>query len=214
MQEYDKASVAKMFDEKNYDRAARASDQIHDRVNQLSLASLKLSSTDILLDLGTGNGNNAITAAKYCSHVIGMDISQKSLETARERASELELKNITFATGSFENPSEEIDIKSQGITKILVTYSLHHIPDNMKPAALKNLAKIFKGKGRLVLGDLMFFEDPKKHIAEFDKAGYDGGESDFPATVEFLLNHLKDLGAKCQVEKVHPLAGIITADFR
>ena len=213
-QKYDQDNVAKMFDEKNYDRAARTSDQIHDRVNQLSLESLKLSSTDILLDLGTGNGNNAITAANYCSHVIGMDISQKSLETARERVSELELENVTFVTGSFENPSKEITIKSQGITKILATYSLHHLPDSMKPAALKNLAGIFKGKGRLVLGDLMFFEDPKKHTAEFDKAGYDGGESDFPATVEFLLKHLKALGAKCKVERVHPLVGVIIADFK
>ena len=56
MQEYDKNNVAKMFDEKNYDRAARASDPIHDRVSQLSLASLKLSPKDVLLDLGTGNG--------------------------------------------------------------------------------------------------------------------------------------------------------------
>ena len=213
MQEYDKNNVAKMFDEKNYDRAARASDPIHDRVSQLSLASLKLSPKDVLLDLGTGNGNNAISAAKYCSHVIGMDISQKSLETARERVQELELKNITFVTGSFENPSEEIDIKSQGITKILLTYSLHHLPDTMKPAALKNLADIFQSSGRLVIGDLIFFEDPKKHTAEFDKAGYDGGETDFPATVEFLLKHLEALGAKCKIEKLHPLAGIIVADF-
>ena len=94
-----------------------------------------ISPTDVLLDIGTGNGNNAISAAKYCSHVIGLDISKKSLETARERVSELELKNITFAVGSFENPSEEIDIKSQGITKILVTYSLHHLPDSMKSRA-------------------------------------------------------------------------------
>ncbi len=213
MQEYDKNSVAKMFDEKNYNREARVSDAIHDRINQLSFEKLKLSPTDILLDIGTGNGNNAISAAKYCSHVIGLDISKKSLETARERVSELELENITFAIGSFENPSEEMDIKSQGITKILVTYSLHHLPDTMKPAALKNLAGIFKGKGRLVLGDLMLFENPKAHIAEFNKVGYDGGESDFPATVEFLLKHLEALGAKCQVEKFHPLAGIIIADF-
>ncbi|MCK5398365.1 MAG: class I SAM-dependent methyltransferase [Thermoplasmata archaeon] len=213
MQEYDRESVAKMFDEKNYNRAIRASDPIHDRASQLSIDSFELTSADILLDLGTGNGNNAMKAAKYCSHVIGMDISQKSLETARESASELALNNITFAMGSFENPSEEIDIKSQGITKILVTYSLHHLPDTMKPAALKNLADIFQGQGRLVIGDLMFFEDPLDHVTDFDKAGYDGGESDFPATVEFLLKHLDALGAKCQVQQVHPLVGVIIADF-
>ena len=94
MQEYDRDNVAKMFDEKNYDRAARTSDPIHDKVNQISLESLELSSNDILLDLGTGNGNNAIKAAKYCSNVIGMDISQKSLETARKSALELGLKNM------------------------------------------------------------------------------------------------------------------------
>lgn len=213
MQEYDKNNVAKMFDEKNYDRVARASDAIHDRINQLSFEKLKLSPTDILLDIGTGNGNNAISAAKYCSHVIGLDISKKSLETARERVSELELDNVTFEIGSFEEPSETIDLSQYNITKILATYSLHHLPDSMKKTALKNLADILKGHGRLVMGDLMFFENPKNHIAEFDKAGYDGGESDFPATVEFLLKHLEALGAKCQVEKIHPLAGVIIADF-
>ena len=213
MQEYDQDNVAKMFDEKNYNRENRTSDLIHDRVSQLSLGHLKLSSEDILLDIGTGNGNNAIRASSYCSHVIGLDISKKSLETARERTSEMELKNITFAIGSFENPSKEINLKKYKITKILATYSLHHLPDKMKKAALKNLADLFKGKGRLVIGDIIFFEDPKKHVAEFDKAGYDGGETDFPATVEFLLEHLKELGAKCKIEKVHPLVGIIIADF-
>ena len=213
MQEYDRNSVAKMFDEKNYNSPARASDPIHDRVSQLSIDSLELSSSDILLDIGTGNGNNAIKAAKYCSRVIGMDISQISLETARARASELALKNITFAMGSFENPSEELDITSQGITKILATYSLHHLPDKMKPAAMKNLAEILQNQGRLVLGDLMFFENPINHTADFDKAGYDGGETDFPAPVELLIDNLEKLGAKCQIEKVHPLVGVIIADF-
>ena len=213
MQEYDKDNVAKMFDEKNYDRAARASDPIHDRISQLSFEKLKLSPTDVLLDIGTGNGNNAIGASKYCSHVIGLDISKKSLETARERVSELEIDNITFEIGSFENPSESIDLAKYDITKILATYSLHHLPDSMKKTALKNMADIFKSHGKLVMGGLMFFDDPKNYIAEFDKAGYDGGETDFPATVEFLLKHLESLGARCQVEKLHPLAGIIIADF-
>ena len=165
MQEYDRDNVARMFDEKNYDRAARASDPIHDRVSQLSLEKLELSIADIFLDVGTGNGTNALLAAKSCAQVIGIDISQKSLETARQRAADKSLKNIIFAIGSFEEPSEEIDLNNHNITKILAGYSLHHLPDSMKPIALKNLADILGGQGRLVIGDIMFFEDPENHTA-------------------------------------------------
>lgn len=213
MQEYDRDNVARMFDEKNYNRPARASDPILELISDISMEKLDLMPSDILLDVGTGNGKNALRAARSCARVIGIDISRRSLETARNLAAEQALDNLQFAYGSFEDPSEKIDLGKYEISKVLATYSLHHLPDRLKGAALKAVSDLIHKPGRLVIGDLMFFEDPEDYLDDFPKVGYDGGESDFPASVEFLQNLLESLGARCQIEKVHPLAGVITADF-
>ena len=54
---------------------------------------------DAVLDIGTGTGNVAITAARGGADVVGIDISDDLLDTARRRAETLECPNITFDAG-------------------------------------------------------------------------------------------------------------------
>ena len=65
----------------------------------------------------------------------------------------------------------------------------------------------------MVIADIMFFDDPHKHRGQFDKVHYDGGDTDFPSQVEYLTQRLSDLEAKVRVEKIHPLVGVIVADW-
>jgi len=59
----------------------------------------------------------------------------------------------------------------------------------------------------------MFFENPEKHRDKFDEVNYDGGNNDFPSKSEYLIECFNQIGANCQIEQVHPLAGVIIADF-
>jgi hypothetical protein len=66
---------------------------------------------------------------------------------------------------------------------------------------------------RKLSSDLIFFEEPERHQEKLDEVHCDGGDTDFPSTREYLTGYLKKLGAEVRVEKFHPLAGMITADF-
>ena len=57
------------------------------KVSQTAFEQLELKSTDVLLDVGTGTGDTALAAASICCQVIGIDVSRKSLEKARQKAS-------------------------------------------------------------------------------------------------------------------------------
>ncbi len=186
---------------------------IPDMVSNVALRSLRLTKKDILLDVGTGNGEKAIICAKRCKLVIGIDINLKRLKVAKEYAKKKGIKSIIFDYGSFEEPCARLDLSNYGITKILALYSFHHLPDRLKKRSLKNLSFLISRPGRMVIGDIIFFEKPGKYQQEFDKVHYDGGITDFPSSAEFLIQCLKDLNAKVEVMQVHPLAGVITADF-
>ena len=219
MSEYDKERIAQLFDAKTAKKAKAArktitsSQSIPPTAGQIALERLKLKTQDVLLDVGTGTGDKAIRAAHICRQVAGIDISKKSLEMARKRASREGLNNVIFTYGSFEKPCAELNLASYGITKILAVYSLHHLPDLLKKKSLRTLANLLCRPGLMVIADLMFFDDPNKHRQQFDKVGYDGGDTDFPSQAEYLTECLEQFGAKVQVAQIHPLVGVTTADW-
>ena len=181
---------------------------------KIAFERLKLKSEDVLLDVGTGTGDKAIAAACICHKVIGIDISKKSLERARAKAAQGNVDNVIFTYGSFEEPCVELNLATYGITKILAIYSLHHLPDLTKKQSLNTLVKLLHMTGRMVIGDIMFFENPDKHRDKFDEIHYDAGDTALPSKVEYLIECLKEIGANVHVEQIHPLVGIITADFQ
>jgi SAM-dependent methyltransferase len=207
-----------LFDEPPETRGARrrlvaAEGTLPNDADDLAFERLDLRPSDVLLDVGTGEGRLAIRAARVCRQVIGIDISRKSLERARERAKHEGLTNVSFAYGAFEDPCAESDLTSYRINKVLAAYALHHLPHRLKETSLGTLVCLLRRPARVVIGDLMFFEDPTRHQDDWDNVGYDGGEYDFPAPVGLLVDTLKHLGARLQVERLHPLVGVITADL-
>jgi ubiquinone/menaquinone biosynthesis C-methylase UbiE len=219
MSKYNINRIAKLFDKivsKKSDGSGRLEKMninIKQIVSRISFELLELNSKDILLDVGTGTGDVAISSAHICQKVIGIDISRKSLKIAETKAKQHNFNNLIFAYGSFEKPDAVLNLKTYDITKILAVYSLHHLPDKLKKRSLANLVGLLNRPGRMVIGDIMFFDDPEKYKEIFDDIGYDGGQTDFPSRVEYLTECLHNLKAKTQVVQIHPLVGIIVADF-
>ena len=217
--EYDRDRVARLFNGMAGERNAlgeqtfRAGTIITQLAGRLALEGLELRSHDVLLDAGTGTGEKAIVAARICRQVIGIDISQRSLSQARMSPERQGLKNVAFAYGEFEDPCTELDLASYGITKILAVYSLHHLPNPMKERSLLILAELLHRPGRMAIGDIMFFEDPSKHREQFDEACYDAGDTDFPASAQYLTGCLERMGAGVHIDRIHPLVGVVMADF-
>ena len=217
MGQYDKDRIARLFggwadpDRDTDPDVSRSS--IPHVVGQAALDALDLEREDVLLDVGTGTGRWALEAAPLCRQVIGIDISSRSLNQARAMAKRANLGNLVFAGGSFEEPCSQLDLASSAIRKILAVYSMHHLPDQLKKESLATLADILIRPGRMVIGDMMFFDNPDRHRESFDDVGYDGGDTDFPAYASWLGRCLEQLGARVRVTQIHALAGLVVADF-
>jgi len=215
---YDRNRLARMFDEfARNNHSFRLEEERESPVMTMlverSLASLKLQPDDVLLDVGTGPGLVAMKAAASCAQVIGIDISRVGLDLARKSCSRRNITNVMFVFGAAEDPSIELDLKRGDVNKILLLRVLHHLPDDLKRESLHRLAGIMKKPGRLVIGDQMPFESPVRHVKSWDDVCYDGGLTDQPAPPQFIADILRDLGMAVRVERVHPLAGVITADL-
>ncbi|MFU8796547.1 MAG: class I SAM-dependent methyltransferase [Dehalococcoidia bacterium] len=219
MADCDRERVARLFDDiaradlGSSENAAETGTSIPALAGRVAFEKLELRPDDVLLDVGTGTGDIAIAAACICRQVIGIDVSRTSLDQARIKAKREHLDNVIFSYGAFEDPCAELDLSAYDITKILAVYSLHHLPDPMKKQSLLELTGLLHRPGRMVIGDIMFFDDPDKHRDRFDEAGYDEGDTDFPSRAEYLRDCLEQTGARVQVERVHPIVGVVIADF-
>ena len=74
---------------------------------------------DRVLDIGCGNGQTTIDAARVASSALGVDLSSKMLARARERAAEAGLGNVTFEQADaqvhpFEPAAHDIAISRYG----------------------------------------------------------------------------------------------------
>jgi len=214
MQKYNQKRVAKLFDECAQGKTQLVSTKIPKLVGQIAFEHLELKPKDILLDIGTGLGDWAIKSAKICKQVIGIDISKRSLERAERNAKKAKLNNVIFSYGSFEEPCKVLNLNLYPINKILAVYSLHHLPDELKKESIITIAKFLKRPSRIVIGDMMFVDNPNKFKDKFREVNYDGGDTDFPAKTQFLIECFEKQLAKITVTQIHPLAGVITADFR
>jgi ubiquinone/menaquinone biosynthesis C-methylase UbiE len=103
------------------DRAAQhASDRL------VALARIKPG--DRVLDIATGSGEPAITAARKCGptgSVVASDVAPQMLALARERAAALGVTNIRFV----ESGVESLDVGETGFNAIVCRWGLMFAPD-------------------------------------------------------------------------------------
>jgi len=98
-----------------------------------------------VLDLATGLGEPAVTAARRVGHtgwVVATDVSPQMLALARESASMLGLHNIEFRDMDAEAP----DLPEHTFQAILCRWGLMFLPD--LPTALRKLRRLLVPGGR------------------------------------------------------------------
>ena len=168
--------------------------------------------TDTVLDLGTGTGAIALALAPDAGRVAGRDISEGMLERAREKTRERGIDNAEFDYGEFREPNYDGD--AQIVTS---NFALHHLSDAEKREAIETIAALdgdttpsrsdSVGPRRIVLGDVMFFDDPDPDHPVYDPA------VDDPSTVGHLVDCFTDAGyAVTNVDRVHDQIGVLTAE--
>jgi len=173
---------------------------------------IKPNINDIVLDLGCGTGKQIIELSQKIKLAIGVDISDGMLKQAKENIENERAHNIELYIGTFKEPELSVDLRKKCITKIISNYALHHLTTIYKQKAIEKMINIGgENLQRIIIGDLMFFENPNDYKEEFSLVGY-GPEVDFPSSVEELKNCFLNFDFTVEVHRLHPLVGVVVAN--
>lgn len=109
---------------------------------------------DKILDIGVGTGNlsKRFLETGY-NNIIGLDQSREMLGVAKDKLPELKLRLGEFLKIPFENSTFDI---------IVSTYAFHHLNEEEKAVAIKEMLRVLKENGKIVIGDLMFESEQSK----------------------------------------------------
>jgi ubiquinone/menaquinone biosynthesis C-methylase UbiE len=133
---------------------------------------------DRVLDVGCGPGSDAVVFADRGYDVVGADVTQSFLQTAREDVDgafcRADMRSLPFATGSFDG--------------VWSSAALHHVPKADARAALAEFERVLREDGALFCsvkrGEGAGFEPDPDHGDGDDRFfAYYGGE-EFEAMLE------------------------------
>ncbi|MDE3131810.1 MAG: class I SAM-dependent methyltransferase [Acidobacteriota bacterium] len=107
---------------------------------------------DRVLDLGAGSGLLALAVAPSVAHVTAIDYSPAVYRLLQTRARDRAIANLTVTVAD----ARDLPLADASLDLVLSNYCLHHVSDEDKLVALRELARVLRPGGRLVLGDMMF----------------------------------------------------------
>ena len=113
---------------------------------------------DSVLDVGSSSGYLArklAAATGAAGHVTGIDPSQAAITYARRRAR----PGMTFSVGV----GQDLDLPDASFDVVTCTLALHHIPARQREAALREMYRVTKPGGRLLVAD--FDSSRKKFVS-------------------------------------------------
>jgi cyclopropane fatty-acyl-phospholipid synthase-like methyltransferase len=194
--------TAERFDEMSaeYDQArSESAVAAADRVVERALDGI--AGDETVLDIGTGTGILALAIAPHVEAVYALDISEQMRATAREKADERGIENVTVGEGTFRDPAASLDLPAVDI--VVSNFAMHHLNDEEKADAVATIRALLGPGGRFVLGDVIVFEEADVSVEHYDPA------VDDPATVDRLVAIFEREGFAVETEQVGPMAGVV-----
>lgn len=167
---------------------------------------------DVILDLGCGTGKQIAELSRRIRLAIGVDISDGMIKQAGENIKKESIRNVELYIGTFEDPCLNVDLHKKCVTKIISNYALHHLTIEYKKSAIEKMISIGgENLQKIIIGDLMFFENPHDYEEEFSLVGY-GPEVDFPSSATELMDCFSGFDFTIEIHRLHPLVGVIVAN--
>ena len=124
-------------------------DDIHDAICRI----VAEKEAPVILDIGFGTGALTVRLYEGGASVWGQDFSENMIAIAREKMPEAHLFKGDFSEGLRE------PLLQNRYDFIIATYSIHHLPDEKKPAFLRELQSLLKEDGLILIGDVSFLNE-------------------------------------------------------
>lgn len=125
---------------------------------------LHLKPDEKLLDVGCGTGTLLVLAKKRYLNLdmTGIDIDTKALEIAEKKAIKEEV-NIRF----IQSGVQKLPFKDAFFDVVVSTLIFHHLPTEVKRAALEEIYRVLSKNGRFLLADFGNREGLILHALDF-----------------------------------------------
>lgn len=159
-----------------------------------------------VVDIGIGTGNLAQKFVDKVEYLIGVDPSPKMLKIAREKLPEIETKEGSFL---------ELPIADNSADLVISSYALHHLTEEEKTEALKEMSRVLKSQGKIIIADLMFAnqrvekEMKSKLVAEGKSGIVTEIEEEYYGYVDILTQKLAELEFSTQKKQMTDFVWVI-----
>ncbi len=108
---------------------------------------------DSVLDIGTGTANSALPFLQRGCRVVGLDPSQRMLRQAREKAAHWHARLVVLRV---RDPFLTIPFRDEAFDVVVAAYAIHHLDDDAKRHAVREMKRVLKPTGRIAIADTMF----------------------------------------------------------
>jgi SAM-dependent methyltransferase len=105
------------------------------------------------VDVGAGAGHATLAIAPHVAHVTAIDPTPEMLAVAERLAAERGIANVSFGRAT----ADALPFPDASLDAAVSRFSIHHWPD--PPAAVREIARVVRPGGRIVLVDLVAPED-------------------------------------------------------
>jgi ubiquinone/menaquinone biosynthesis C-methylase UbiE len=126
---------------------------------QLLVNASRATPTDDVLDVACGPGVVACAFARVVRHVTGVDMTPAMLDRARDVATEQGVGNVTFRHGDVQ----ALPFADGMFSLVASRLAFHHFPDPL--AVLREMVRVCRPDGRVLVADLLASDDPAKAAA-------------------------------------------------
>ena len=156
---------------------------------------------DIVIDLGSGAGNDAFIARRIIGEtgkVLGIDFTEAMIKKARENADKLNYNNVEFRIGDIE----EMPVTSNFANVIVSNCVLNLVPNKHK--VFCEILRVLKPGGHFSISDIVLdgeLPEKWKNIAELYAGCVSGA-----IQKEDYINIIKEAGfSNIQIQKEKPI---------